>query len=102
MGCFTYLTNRIRVLILYLEHFEHRGITMSADFAHLHVHTEYSLLDGFSRTKKLVQQARALSMQYLAITDDGAMYGAIEIYKSCTSATTNPILRIEAHLTYYT
>src|SRR5438309_6024650 len=72
---------------------------MSADFAHLHVHTEYSLLDGFSRTKKLVQQARALGMQYLAITDHGAMYGAIEFYKACKAGGINPILGIEAYLT---
>ncbi len=50
---------------------------MSADFAHLHVHTEYSLLDGFSRTKKLVQQAKAQGMSHLAITDHGAMYGGV-------------------------
>src|SRR5713101_4160507 len=72
---------------------------MTADFAHLHVHTEYSLLDGFSRTKKLVQQAKALGMQHLAITDHGAMYGAIEFYKACKAAGLNPIIGIEAYLT---
>ena len=72
---------------------------MSADFAHLHVHTEYSLLDGFSRTKKLVQQAKALGMQHLAITDHGAMYGAIEFYKACKAGGINPIIGIEAYLT---
>ncbi len=72
---------------------------MGADFAHLHVHTEYSLLDGFSRTKKLVQQARALGMSHLAITDHGAMYGAIEFYKACKAGGINPILGIEAYLT---
>ncbi len=72
---------------------------MSADFAHLHVHTEYSLLDGFSRTKKLVQQAKALGMQHLAITDHGAMYGAIEFYKVCKAGGINPIIGIEAYLT---
>src|SRR5260221_8422240 len=72
---------------------------MSADFAHLHVHTEYSLLDGFSRTKKLVQQAKALGMQHLAITDHGAMYGAIEFYKACKAAGINPVIGIEAYLT---
>jgi DNA polymerase-3 subunit alpha len=72
---------------------------MSADFAHLHVHTEYSLLDGFSRTKKLVQQAKALGMQHLAITDHGAMYGAIEFYKECKAGGINPIIGIEAYLT---
>src|SRR5438094_10554593 len=72
---------------------------MTADFAHLHVHTEYSLLDGFSRTKKLVQQAKALGMQHLAITDYGAMYGAIEFYKVCKAAGINPGIGIEAYLT---
>jgi DNA polymerase-3 subunit alpha len=72
---------------------------MSADFAHLHVHTEYSLLDGFSRTKELVQQAKALGMQHLAITDHGAMYGVIEFYKACKAGGINPIIGIEAYLT---
>jgi len=72
---------------------------MSADFAHLHVHTEYSLLDGFSRTKKLVQQAKAQGMSHLAITDHGAMYGAIEFYKACKAGGINPIIGIEAYLT---
>ena len=72
---------------------------MTADFAHLHVHTEYSLLDGFSRTKKLVQQAKALGMQHLAITDHGAMFGAIEFYKACKAGGINPIIGIEAYLT---
>jgi len=72
---------------------------MGADFAHLHVHTEYSLLDGFSRTKKLVQEAKAQGMQHLAITDHGAMYGAIEFYKACKAGGINPIIGIEAYLT---
>jgi DNA polymerase-3 subunit alpha len=72
---------------------------MGADFAHLHVHTEYSLLDGFSRTKKLVQQANELGMKHLAITDHGAMYGAIEFYKACKAGGINPIIGIEAYLT---
>src|SRR5256714_2711793 len=72
---------------------------MGADFAHLHVHTEYSLLDGFSRTKKLVQQAKALGMSHLAITDHGAMYGAIEFFKACKAEGINPVIGIEAYLT---
>ncbi|TMD66724.1 MAG: DNA polymerase III subunit alpha, partial [Chloroflexi bacterium] len=72
---------------------------MGTDFAHLHVHSEYSLLDGFSRTKKLVQQAKAQGMSHLAITDHGAMYGAIEFYKACKAGGINPILGIEAYLT---
>ena len=72
---------------------------MGADFAHLHVHTEYSLLDGFSRSRKIVQQAKAKGMSHLAITDHGAMYGAIEFYKACKAGGINPIIGIEAYLT---
>jgi DNA polymerase III subunit alpha len=72
---------------------------MSSDFAHLHVHTEYSLLDGFSRIKKIVQQAKAKGMQHLAITDHGAMYGVIEFYKACKAGGINPVIGIEAYLT---
>jgi DNA polymerase-3 subunit alpha len=72
---------------------------MGTDFAHLHVHTEYSLLDGFSRIKKLVQQAKAHGMSHLAITDHGAMYGAIEFYKACKAGGINPVIGIEAYLT---
>jgi DNA polymerase-3 subunit alpha len=75
------------------------GIFMGADFAHLHVHTEYSLLDGFSRIKKLVKQAKALGMDHLAITDHGAMYGVIEFYKACKAGGINPVIGIEAYLT---
>src|SRR5579859_2437346 len=74
-------------------------MVMGADFAHLHVHTEYSLLDWFSCTKKLVQQAKNLGMQHLAITDHGTMYGAIEFYKACKAGGINPIIGIEAYLT---
>jgi DNA polymerase-3 subunit alpha len=69
------------------------------DFAHLHVHTEYSLLDGFSRIKKLVQQTKALGMKHLAITDHGAMYGAIEFYKACKAGGIHPVIGVEAYLT---
>ena len=72
---------------------------MGSDFAHLHVHSEYSLLDGFSRIKKLVQQAKALGMSHLAITDHGAMYGAIEFYKESQAKGINPVIGIEAYLT---
>jgi DNA polymerase-3 subunit alpha len=72
---------------------------MSADFAHLHVHTEYSLLDGFSRIEKLASQAKELGMQHLAITDHGTMYGAIEFYKACKAQGINPIIGVEAYLT---
>ncbi len=72
---------------------------MGADFAHLHVHTEYSLLDGFSRIKKLVQQVKDQGMKHVAITDHGAMYGAIEFYKACKAGEVHPVIGIEAYLT---
>ncbi|GCE04918.1 DNA polymerase III subunit alpha [Dictyobacter aurantiacus] len=71
---------------------------MGADFAHLHVHTEYSLLDGFSRIKKLVKQSKELGMNHLAITDHGAMYGALEFYKECRKGGVHPILGVESYL----
>ena len=54
---------------------------MNKDFIHLHVHTEYSLLDGFSRLNKLINRAKELNMQAIAITDHGCMFGAIDFYK---------------------
>lgn len=71
---------------------------MSNDFAHLHVHTEYSLLDGLSRIPVLVKQARALGMQHLAITDHGAMYGAMEFYLECLKQGIHPVIGVEAYL----
>src|SRR6266487_6549834 len=71
---------------------------MTTDFAHLHVHSEYSLLDGFSRTKKLVKQAKEYGMQHLAITDHGAMYGVIEFYQECEAQGINPVIGMEAYL----
>ena len=52
-------------------------------FTHLHVHTQYSLLDGAARIPELVKKAKALGMDALAITDHGAMYGVIDFYKEC-------------------
>ena len=57
------------------------GIVVAADFTHLHVHSEYSLLDGQSRIKRLIQAAQAGGMNALALTDHGGMYGALEFYK---------------------
>lgn len=68
-----------------------------ASFAHLHVHTEYSLLDGMSRIKDLVQHTVELGMDSLAITDHGAMYGVIEFYRACKAAGVKPIIGMEAY-----
>ena len=67
-------------------------------FAHLHVHTEYSLLDGSSKIKELVHRAKELGMDSLAITDHGVMYGAIEFYKAALAEGINPILGCEVYV----
>ena len=67
-------------------------------FTHLHVHTEYSLLDGLSRISQLVQQAKALGMDSLAITDHGALYGVVEFYSEAREAGIKPILGCELYV----
>jgi DNA polymerase-3 subunit alpha len=67
-------------------------------FVHLHVHTEYSLLDGLSRIKPLVARAAELGQPALAITDHGVMYGAVEFYQAAQKAGVKPILGMEAYL----
>jgi DNA polymerase-3 subunit alpha len=69
-----------------------------ASFAHLHVHTEYSLLDGMSRIKDLVAHTKELGMDAVAITDHGVMYGVIEFYRACKEAGVKPIIGMEAYL----
>ncbi|MBL8155113.1 MAG: DNA polymerase III subunit alpha [Anaerolineae bacterium] len=68
------------------------------NFVHLHVHTEYSLLDGLSRIDGLVDRAKSLGMPALAITDHGAMFGVIDFYRACKSAGIKPIIGVEAYL----
>jgi DNA polymerase-3 subunit alpha len=70
----------------------------SQDFVHLHVHTEYSLLDGLSKIDKLVKRAQALNMRALAITDHGTMFGVINFYNACQAAGIKPIIGVEAYL----
>ena len=68
------------------------------DFAHLHVHTEYSLLDGCCRIKALIDRAAALGQKSLAITDHGVMYGVIDFYKYAVSKGINPIIGCEVYV----
>ncbi len=70
---------------------------MPSRFTHLHVHTEYSLLDGACRIGELVGRACELEMGALAITDHGVMYGAIEFYKACQAAGVKPIIGCEVY-----
>ena len=68
-------------------------------FTHLHVHTEYSLLDGSSKIKEIVARAKELGMDSLAITDHGAMYGVIDFYKAAKEAGIRPVLGCEVYVT---
>ena len=67
-------------------------------FVHLHTHTHYSLLDGLSKIENLVAVAVKDGMPAIAVTDHGNMYGAIELYKKCTSAGIKPIIGVEAYI----
>lgn len=67
-------------------------------FAHLHVHTEYSLLDGSNKIKEYVKQVKKLGMTAAAITDHGAMYGVIDFYRAAKEEGINPILGCEVYV----
>ncbi|PJI07830.1 MULTISPECIES: DNA polymerase III subunit alpha [Clostridium] len=68
------------------------------NFVHLHVHTEYSLLDGSGKVEKLIQRAKELGMKSIAITDHGAMYGCVEFYKAAKEAGIKPIIGCEIYV----
>ena len=74
---------------------------MSGDFVHLHTHSEYSLLDGLGRIKYLVAEAKKLGQSALALTDHGAMHGAIEFFRACKGAEIKPIIGLEAYETVW-
>ena len=67
-------------------------------FTHLHVHTEYSLLDGSSKIKELTKRAKDLGMDSLAITDHGVMYGVIDFYRAAKEAGVKPIIGCEVYV----
>lgn len=67
-------------------------------FTHLHVHTEYSLLDGSNKIKEYVKRIKELGMDSAAITDHGVMYGVIDFYKACKADGINPILGCEIYV----
>ncbi len=69
-----------------------------ADFVHLHVHSEYSLLDGAARLEKLVQKAKELRFPALALTDHGNLFGAVDFYTACEKAGVKPILGCELYV----
>jgi DNA polymerase-3 subunit alpha len=67
-------------------------------FVHLHVHTEYSLLDGFSNIHKLVERTRQMDMPAIAITDHGTMFGVIEFYNAAIQVGVKPIIGLETYV----
>jgi DNA polymerase-3 subunit alpha len=71
---------------------------VSGSFVHLHVHSEYSMLDGAARIKELAEAAAGMGMPALAITDHGNLYGAYEFFRTVSAAGVKPILGIEAYL----
>ena len=74
-------------------------MTLAAnDFTHLHVHSEFSLLDGLGRITELVDEAKARGFDSLAITDHGALYGAVAFYQACRNAAIKPIIGVETYV----
>ena len=71
---------------------------MTLPFVHLHVHTEYSLLDGAIRTKKLAEKVSQWDNKAVAITDHGVLYGAVEFYENCRAQGVKPILGCETYV----
>ena len=67
-------------------------------FVHLHIHSEYSLLDGANRIKDLPKRAKELGMEAIALTDHGVMYGAIDFYKACKNEGIKPIIGCEVYV----
>ena len=68
------------------------------NFVHLHLHTEYSLLDGCARIEKVVKVAKQMGMPAIAITDHGNMYGAITFFDACKSVGIRPIIGCEMYV----
>ena len=73
---------------------------MGDSFTHLHVHTEYSMLDGAARLDELVAAAARDGQPALGITDHGNMYGVLEFFKECRDQGVKPILGTEAYMAY--
>ncbi|MGE5344311.1 MAG: PHP domain-containing protein, partial [Acidithiobacillales bacterium] len=71
---------------------------MPSDFVHLHLHTQYSLLDGANRVRDLIHQVKALGMDAVAVTDHGNMFGAYELQTAALDAGVKPILGVEAYV----
>ena len=72
---------------------------MSVNFTHLHVHTQYSLLDGAAKISDLVAYAKEIRMKSLAITDHGVMYGVVDFYQEAMKQGIKPVIGCEVYLT---
>ena len=68
------------------------------DFVHLHVHSEFSLLDGANRIKDLPKRAKELGMDSIALTDHGVMFGIVDFYKACKKDGVKPIIGSEVYV----
>src|SRR5512143_2985898 len=71
---------------------------MSAPFVHLHVHSEYSILDGACRIPDLVTRAAELEMPAVALTDHGSLAGAVELYRQARTAGVKPVIGCEVYV----
>ena len=71
---------------------------MKKNFVHLHLHTEYSLLDGVGKIDDYLDRAKELGMQAIAITDHGNLFGALEFYKKARKKGIKPIIGMEAYV----
>lgn len=68
------------------------------DFVHLHVHSEYSLLDGMCRIEDLPKRAKELGMKAIALTDHGVMFGAVSFFQACQKEGIKPIIGCEVYV----
>lgn len=74
---------------------------MAGKFVHLHLHTEYSLLDGLSKIPKLLSRVKEMNMDSVAVTDHGVMYGIIDFYKKAKAENVKPIIGVESYTVEY-
>ena len=74
------------------------GNKQGRDFVHLHIHTEYSLLDGACRIRDLPARIKGMGQTAVAITDHGVMYGAIDFYRACKAEGIHPIIGCEVYV----
>lgn len=88
----------IGVTAFYLTKKRKVSMNDKLNFTHLHVHTEFSLLDGSAKIKELVARCKELGMDSLAITDHGVMYGCIDFYKACKAEGIKPVIGCEVYV----